>query len=106
MTVRGERDGSGSPWDWLRWIDGYITIKETGQTSIRSVCSHRRPNQMPRTSTANATFIVGKINIIPKRASRRTRRGAATVQISAQFQRAAFAHVRSWIDAPRTRSFQ
>jgi hypothetical protein len=32
MTVRGEWDGSWSPmWHWLRWIDGYITVKETGQ---------------------------------------------------------------------------
>ena len=32
MTVRGEWDGSWTPlWHWLRWIDGYITVKETGQ---------------------------------------------------------------------------
>ena len=32
MTVRGEWDGSWSPmWHWLRWIDGYITVKQTGQ---------------------------------------------------------------------------
>jgi len=32
MTVRGEWDGSWQPmWHWLRWIDGYITVKETGQ---------------------------------------------------------------------------
>ena len=32
MTVRGEWDGSVFPmWHWLRWIDGYITVKETGQ---------------------------------------------------------------------------
>ena len=32
MTARGEWDGSWAPlWHWLRWIDGYITVKETGQ---------------------------------------------------------------------------
>ncbi|HEX8139004.1 MAG TPA: hypothetical protein VF544_15655 [Pyrinomonadaceae bacterium] len=32
MTVRGEWDGSTFPmWHWMRWIDGYITVKETGQ---------------------------------------------------------------------------
>jgi plastocyanin len=32
MTARGEWDGSWQPmWHWLRWIDGYITVKETGQ---------------------------------------------------------------------------
>lgn len=32
MTVRGEWDGSWQPmWHWLRWIDGYIIVKETGQ---------------------------------------------------------------------------
>jgi plastocyanin len=32
MTARGEWDGSWTPmWHWLRWIDGYITVKETGQ---------------------------------------------------------------------------
>lgn len=32
MTVHGEWDGSWQPmWHWLRWIDGYIVVKETGQ---------------------------------------------------------------------------
>jgi plastocyanin len=32
MTARGEWDGSFSAlWHWLRWIQGYITVKETGQ---------------------------------------------------------------------------
>jgi plastocyanin len=32
MTVRGEWDGSWFPmWHWLRWIDGYLTVKQTGQ---------------------------------------------------------------------------
>jgi hypothetical protein len=32
MTVRGEWDGSFSAlWHWLRWIQGYITVMQTGQ---------------------------------------------------------------------------
>jgi hypothetical protein len=32
MTARGEWDGSWFPmWHWLRWIDGYLTVEETGQ---------------------------------------------------------------------------
>ena len=32
MTARGEWDGSWFPmWHWLRWIDGYLTVKEMGQ---------------------------------------------------------------------------
>jgi len=32
MTVRGEWDGSWFPmWHWLRWIDGYLTVLQTGQ---------------------------------------------------------------------------
>jgi hypothetical protein len=32
MTVRGEWDGSVFPlWHWLRWIDGYVTVKTSNQ---------------------------------------------------------------------------